>query len=238
MKDNMSADNDFNFTSPESEVKINVLMISPKYDSSTLITSRWMHDLYILLRDHPKIGIVGLFNWDSSVSKIMEVLKRNRFDLILYFGHGWKSGWLLNPLAPFRMKKLARAFKGTIIYTLACRSLENFGILTVENGARAYLGYDEDVYTTSNRLERNYLDDFQRIIFNEIMGLLGGNSVQEVFVEALREWEELLREYNRINLPSAAANFHYAYINQRAHGFVGDPDARLSGVEVDYFDEA
>ena len=153
---------------------------------------------------------------------------------VVYFGHGETDRWR-NGILPIVKLSQASVFRGaTIVYSMACESLSEFGRAVVSAGARAYIGNSEPVFGTAITKGINPARGFKAIWMNEVLNLVRGVDVENAVAFARQQWVEyaaMLGAAGEDPLVVAMARWNAAH-----HGYVGDGNARLPpqdfGVEV------
>lgn len=208
---------------PKPDAVVRMLLISPLHDVPTIQSWKMVYQVADLVEEHPKIYVKRLGGVWANHYTLVRHLQRNRYDLVCYFGHGKKGGWV-DPL--FRgvfADDILDLLKGSVVYTMACLSATDYGRHAVEKGAIAYIGNTEEVWAGFNTSERNYADDFARPHQNEILNLLSGVSLRACVDDAVLHWRQLADLYE--SDPALVQGAYYAEkarFNADHHVCLGD----------------
>ena len=143
-----------------------MLVIAPLHDIPTIASTKMAFQIFELLDDCPEIKLKYLNGIFATKPSIYNELHTHHYDFIVYFGHGRESEWVDGILMDAFTKEDPFAFKGSIVYTMACYSAKEFGEELVRHGTIAYIGNTETVFAGVPTFEERYDVDFTRIHHN------------------------------------------------------------------------
>lgn len=155
-------------------------------------------------------------------------------DTVIYTGHGEPDGFIL---ASDRKFKDPVVFRDKVVIALACYTAGKFGADVVRNGARAYVGFDDEfMFVMPRECLKKSCDPMKmeevKVFFmpwlNLIELLLDGWNV-ETAVNAVKELyetyaEQLLRKHDKTALAVSGLLMH----NARHLTLLGDGEARIA----------
>jgi hypothetical protein len=159
-----------------------LLITRPEHDDTTHFLSKWSSKA-IEKASEKGIKVLDLYHTKVTQENVESMLSKQNPRLVLLNGHGNEdtvTGYGDKPIITLTNAKL---LKGKIVYALSCCSAKELGKKSVEEGAEAYISYDDDfifVYEPNN-ISRPLLDDIAKLFLepsNElIISLIKGNPV-------------------------------------------------------------
>ncbi len=160
-----------------------LLVTRPKYDDTTYYLFHWTKKV-IKLADKKGIQILDLKEKRANRKEFESIMLKKQPLLIFLNGHGnvdrvtGQNGEIL-----IKTNDNEVLLKSKIVYALSCKSGKELGHKSIEKGAVAYIGYDDDFifYFEDNKVSKP-LDDKTAKLFIEpsnyvIESLLKGHSV-------------------------------------------------------------
>jgi len=172
-----------------------MLITRPNHDLTTNYLFYWSK-LIINSADKAKIAVVDLLKKRANYKEFNSVIKKIMPKLIVMNGHGNESvvtGYD-NEVLVDRLKNPEILF-GAIVYARSCKSAQKLGITSVDNGCRAYIGYDDDfVFSVEDGMSTRPLSDKTAELFlsssnKVVITLIKGGTVSE----ANQKSKEMLR---------------------------------------------
>jgi hypothetical protein len=158
-----------------------LLITRPFYD----LTTSYLNKFSLEVVKNAKIklrSVVDLNEKRANRKEFESVLKKVKPDLVIINGHGNSELVLGNSSSEVLVKVGENEYilKDTVVFSLSCSSAKKLGVSSIEAGASAYIGYNEDfifAYTEgySTRAEQDplaklFLDPTNRIANSLIEG--------------------------------------------------------------------
>lgn len=160
-----------------------ILITRPEHDDTTHFLSKWSFKAVEKALEKG-IPVLDLTREKASLSNVESMLSKQKPKLVLLNGHGSEDSVTGHGDKLIITLKNASLLKEKIVYALSCSSAKELGKKSVEEGAEAYIGYDDDfvfVYAPNN-LSRPLSDETAKLFFepsNElIVSLIKGNLVE------------------------------------------------------------
>ena len=121
-----------------------LLITRPKYDDTTHYLFYWAGKV----KETAEEKGVQVFNLDkkrASRKEVESILDKQKPSLVFFNGHG-NSDLITGQDGEVIIKAGDNEYllREKIVYAFSCKSARELGLNSVENGVRAYLGYDDD----------------------------------------------------------------------------------------------
>lgn len=201
-------------------IRMNMLIISTFHDFATYHSSHIAEQLKDLVDNIDGLYVRHIRGFLANSFVVTNALKHGRWDLIVYFGHGEHDQW--SNLIDIHNAGL---FKGAIVVAMSCSSMKELGVASIEHGAIAYIGNDQELWGALPEKIMNNAIYFARVWQEIVINLLRGHDVRSTVTISRGRWFQLYQFY------TSTGNHEYAeraLINYNGHGFVGDGGASLS----------
>jgi hypothetical protein len=160
-----------------------ILITRPEHDDTTYYLSRWSFQA-ITKASAKGIKVLDLHKNKASKSNVESMLAKQKPSLVLFNGHGSEDTVTGHNNELVITKNNSKLLKGKIIYALSCCSAKELGKNSVEEGAEAYVGYDDDfifVYEPT-KISRPLSDETAKLFLEPsnklVISLIKGNSVE------------------------------------------------------------
>jgi hypothetical protein len=196
----------------------NVLVIAPRYDDVTVVTSVWCERLVVDLQASGHAVDVRIRD-DAAIELATEVLQSSQ--LVIFFGHGDFDRLLGQPRQAGEIPRLLdlpsiAGFEGRPIYAVACNALATLGR---EYGDRFpdsfFIGYTKEfLFTQGSELE------FGQIANRAANALVEGGPPQSVVKNLITDWETL------------SDDFIFGELRHRPDAFIGAAIAAANAERV------
>ena len=176
-----------------------LLITRPEHDDTTHFLSKWSFKA-VEKASEKGITILDLHQAKATKDNVESMISKQNPKLILFNGHGSKdvvAGHKNEPIATFQNVSF---LKERIVYALSCCSAKELGKKSVDAGAEAYIGYDDDfvfVYEPTN-LSRPLVDKTARMFLepsNElIISLIKGAPAEIACTRAKDSFKENIQK--------------------------------------------
>ncbi len=170
------------------------LITRPEHDLTTRYLSKWSEGV-IDEAEKKHIECIDLNGGQANRERFIGTLEEKAPDFVFLNGHGNADIVYGHENTPLLVGS-DDSVKDKIIYARACKSAKRLGSQIIENGATAYIGYDEDfvfMYET-HAIGRPLEDETARLFLepsNQIaLSILEGQTVEE----AERQSQEKFRQ--------------------------------------------
>ncbi|MGH9463567.1 MAG: hypothetical protein ACRD1X_20375 [Vicinamibacteria bacterium] len=165
-------------------MNVTVLVTRPEHDAANRYLSKWTEKL-IKEISRRGITVIDLYGGRAVRKEVIGILEKRKPQLALLNGHGSASVVAGHDDEVVLQLGDKKAVEEKIIYARACKSAKELGPDAVAQGAKAYLGYDEDFVLMFNidKLSKP-LEDRTAALFLEpsnhvVASLLKGHSAGE-----------------------------------------------------------
>ena len=165
--------------------QVTFLVTRPEYDYTTRYISTWAQKVIKHARGKGHF-VLDLEGNRARKKEIESVIKKKNPSLIFLNGHGNDSivtgqdGEIL-----IEAGKNEAMLKGAIVYALSCRSAKVLGVASVQQGTRAYIGYEEDfIFMYNSEMRTRPAEDNTALLFldpsSQVMfSLLKGHNARD-----------------------------------------------------------
>jgi len=162
-----------------------LLITRPEHDDTTHYLSHWGKKA-IEQAESKGIKVLDLHKKRANKLEVVSMITKQRPGLIIFNGHGGDNvvgGDKKEPLIV--VEENEHLLKEKITYAISCRSAKKLGPKSVDSGARAYIGYDDDFifFYDPNKITRPLKDDTAKLFLepsNELIAsLVKGNATEE-----------------------------------------------------------
>ena len=210
-----------------------VLFTRPEHDVETTYMSRWNDEVVKKAREK------GMQTFDLKGSKAtkseFDKYLKNSPDLILFNGHGGSDRIMGHKNEVLvQANKDDALLKGKIVYALACAAGEQLGPSAEKQGAKAFIGYNQDFgwITDKNkecRPENDELANEFRDASNQVsVALIKGNTASDAFERSQSCFKEKMLKYSASNtLPEAEEMRFWLFWDKYSQVLLGDGQAHI-----------
>jgi len=163
-----------------------VLGIAPKFEEITSHSIKWFEKLVDEIKD--KVSVVELKEKEAVREKFEETIRKNDFDIIIFYDHGEADRLIGNDRRPVVDKKNIHLLKNKVLYTMACLSARELGKEHFKNNG-IFWGYDEEFVFTEEEEEL-----FERCANAGIKYVLQGYTWEEAYKKTIEEFNKAMKE--------------------------------------------
>jgi hypothetical protein len=211
---------------------MSLLITRPEHDFTTRYLSKWSEEI-ISEAEKKHIEVIDLDGEKAERTRFIETLEKKAPDFVFLNGHGSADVVGGQDNAPL-LTGSDEIVKDKIIYARACQSAKRLGPQTVENGAKAYVGYEEDfifMYEPA-QVSRPLNDETAKLFLepsNQIpLSILKGHSVEEAQERSKAKYQQNIEVlFSRKMTDEEQQILFYLSWNLRYQVCLGDKDAAL-----------
>jgi hypothetical protein len=149
------------------------VFIRPRFESVTEITFEEAQDAIDYLKDRAQ-SIIDLAVEDAVREKVEKTLKENPDANVAHYDHGNEKSWIGNDESAVVDLKNADLLSGRECYCDNCSSAKTLGVEAWKKGAKAYWGYKDVFYFTTDAKE-----EFMEFVNNGLKRRIDGFSWKE-----------------------------------------------------------
>lgn len=172
-----------------------ILIISPLQDPATVTSNLAVHEIMRYAATKWDLDIDYLPFLLANRWVLTSYLKKKKYDLIIYYGHGYpnniKGNHHWNSLLNSKNIKLVG---DTPMDVMACYTARDFGKQAINSGVKTYIGTTTAYWAAFNEKERCYLDDWINYTTIRAKMLMDGAT----FGEAFQAFQDRGRKYLNI----------------------------------------
>jgi hypothetical protein len=160
-----------------------LLITRPEHDLTTRYLSKWSDEI-VSEAEAKHFEVIDLKGEKANRERFIGTLEKKSSDFVFMNGHGNADIVGGHENAPL-LEASDTGVKDKIVYARACKSAKRLGPQAVENGATAYVGYDEDFIFMYETAEIGRpLQDKTAALFLEpsnqlALSILKGHSIEE-----------------------------------------------------------
>lgn len=165
---------------------------------------------------------------------ILSVINKMKPNFIMFNGHGnSKEICGHNDETVIKAGKNHKLLSSSIVYSLSCSSAQELGPVSVEDGAVAFIGYDDDfALGTDTRYETTPSRDKVAKLFLDpsnllVETLLKGNSIKVAMERCKTKMEENISQLRTSTEPEAADYLPWLFYNCMSLVAHGNKDATI-----------
>lgn len=166
-------------------MKKRLLITRPMHDDTTHYLSNWSNKALESACSHD-IQVLDMFQERANSKEVCSILQKQNPNLVIFNGHGDddKVAGHNNDIL-IQSGKNEELLKNKISYTISCRSGKTLGPKSVESGAKAYIGYDDDFifFYEPNKISRPLQDETAKLFLEApeklVSTLVKGKTVDE-----------------------------------------------------------
>ncbi len=203
------------------------LVTRPRHEDTTHYTFHWAGRT---VENAEKKGITVLDLHDDKATRknVESMIQKKRPSLIFFNGHGDEKtvfGHKEEPLV--EAGKNEGILKGSVTYAITCKSGKTLGPRSVEKGARAYIGYQDDfTFLYDKSLTATPLRDTTATLFLEpaqqpVLSLLKGRPVGEAVERTKDQFRKSIERALASMEPGIRSSLTYLFgdlLNLVSHG--------------------
>lgn len=211
-----------------------LIITRPEHDDTTYYLSNWSKK-ELEKADSKGIKVLDLHKQRANRKEVTSMILKQKPDLIIFNGHGDynivagnKNEFIII------LGENENLLKGSITYSISCKSAKILGPASIKIGARSYIGYDEDfIFVYDKKMISRPLKDATAKLFLEpsnelINSLLKGNSVGE---SCKRSKEFFSRNLKKILSSEAsqedAVLSRYVWWDMKHQCYLGNEEAKF-----------
>lgn len=205
-----------------------LLITRPEHDDTTHYLSNWSKEI-ITEAKSKGIDVLDLHKKRANKIEVTSMLSKQKPGLVIFNGHGGDNvvgGDQKEPLIIGGNNE--SLLKDKITYAISCKSAKKLGPKSINAGAKAYIGYDDDfifIYNP-NKITHPLKDDTAKLFLgpsNELtISLIKGNNVEESCKRSKQHFQEninkLLSSESTEQETSMARYLWWDMVHQVCHG--------------------
>lgn len=210
------------------------LITRPQHDKETSYLYSFSKAIVAIAKEDKQIRLTELAGNRANRENVEASFLTSDKTLAFFNGHGDEMIVFGHNDKPVLDQSNASLTKNKIVYALACSSLVGLGKLAIKEGARAYVGYEDEFMwvgdpsrSASPDKDKNSVP-FRRACHFLIHSLMGGLAVKEVIKRTRKEYKKLIRSYGTSGDDpfgdAQAIGFALSW-NMTCLDAVGDPNA-------------
>lgn len=210
------------------------LVTRPKYDYTTRYISTWAEKMVEWSREKGHF-VLDLEGKRACKKEFESIIESKRPSLIFLNGHGNDSvvtgqdGEIL-----VEAGKNNRMLGGAIVYALSCRSVKVLGAISVQQGTRAYIGYEEDfIFMYTSEVRTRPVEDKIAALFLEpsnqvVLSLLKGHNARDSQTNAKKAFMRTIQKLlNSQTSKEDTTTVRYLLWDMKNLGYRGDAEAAI-----------
>ncbi len=178
-----------------------LLITRPKHDISTSYLHSFAKDIIKIVKATRDIHVTDLEGDQATRNKMEKSLVEDNPRLVFLNGHGNRITVCGHRDEAVLDKENIILTKDKIVYALACDCLEELGVIAIEKGTVAFIGYKARFMIVTDPSRNNTPDKdksvlpFKRASFALINALVFGKTVSKAIDVTKREYEHAIRSY-------------------------------------------
>ncbi len=209
-----------------------MLITRPEHDDTTHYLSYWSKNS-IEIAQARGITVFDLSREKANRNKTEGILAKQNPKLVIFNGHGKEDAVRGHKNEPLIIAKQNETLlKEKITYAISCRSGKKLGPESIKQGAKAYLGYEEDfIFFYEPKKITEPLNDKTAELFLEpsseaILSLIKGNTVEEAEKRTKNMFKENMKKLLSSESTNADASMaRYLWWNMKHLSVYGDKTA-------------
>jgi len=177
------------------------LITRPQYDRETSYLYSFSKAIVQIAKEDKHIHLTELPGSKANRKNVESLLSTNRPTLAFFNGHGDDETVFGHNDKPVLDKANISLTKSKIVYALACNSLIKLGKLSINNGAKAYIGYKDEFMWVGDP-SRSAVPDkdknsapFRKVCHLLIYSLFKGEAVRYSIEKVKEEYKKLIKHY-------------------------------------------
>jgi len=183
-------------------MKSSFLLTRPDHDLTTEYLYFWSEAVLKSSREK-NILTIDLASKEANKRNFLSAVKKYRPSFVYFNGHGSPNtvtGFNNEPLITFADNE--KILKDRVAYALSCQSAKRLGKSCVADGARTYLGYDEDfIFVFDEEKEKDPLNDRVAENFIEpsntlVLSILAGKTTKEAYQNSQEEFNQKIVRFS------------------------------------------
>jgi len=162
-----------------------LLITRPEHDDTTHYLSNWSKEA-IEKAQAKGIKVFDLHKKRANKTEVVSMLSKQKPGLVIFNGHGGNNFIGGNKKEPLIVAgKNEHLLREKITYAVSCKSAKTLGPKSIDSGANAYIGYDDDfVFFYNPHMMTHPLKDDTAKLFLEpsnelVISLIKGNTTKE-----------------------------------------------------------
>ncbi|MFH0955278.1 MAG: hypothetical protein V1777_04200 [Candidatus Micrarchaeota archaeon] len=211
------------------------LVSRPEHEDTVFYLSVWSKEL-LDKAVQKGFQVLDCHREKASAKTVEAMLKNHLPELVLFNGHGSENAVFgHNNEVLVEKDRNDGLLKNKIVFSRSCRSADGLGPSAVQNGCRAFIGYEDDfafwIDHANSAIPLN--DKFARPFFkasNQVIhSLLSGNTALEANQRSKAVFDEEIKKFlGSAAPPEAEYILPLLYWNKINQVVVGDQNAKLS----------
>lgn len=183
-------------------MKSSFLLTRPDHDLTTKYLYFWSEVVLKASREK-NILTIDLASKEANKRNFLSAVKKYRPSFVYFNGHGSPNtvtGFNNEPLIAFADNE--KILKDRVAYALSCQSAKRLGKSCVADGAKTYLGYDEDfIFVFDEEKEEDPLNDKVAENFIEpsntlVLSILEGKTTGEAYQNSQEEFKQKIVRFS------------------------------------------
>ena len=206
-----------------------ILFTRPEHDDTTHYLSNWS-SVPLRLADKSGFKVIDLHRERANKDEAESIIKKQNPDFIVFNGHGSPDSVTGDKKEILiQVGKNEDVLKQKITYAIACSSAKELGPKSVEAGASAYIGYDDEFvfFYDPNKFSRPLSDQTAELFLEPsnrlVVSLIKGNTIKESITEAKKRFREnMIRLLSTASSPQDASMARYLWWDRQHLTFSGE----------------
>lgn len=177
------------------------LITRPRHDKETSYLHSFSKAIVQIVKEKRAIRLTELEGSKATRENIISSLSTSEKTLAFFNGHGNQETVFGHKDMPILDRENIELTKGKIVYALACDSLVTLGEQAVQEGAKAYIGYEDEFMwigdpktSATPDIDKNSAP-FRKVCHFLIHSLVEGTTVGDTIKKTKVEYEKLIETY-------------------------------------------
>ncbi|MFB6208792.1 MAG: hypothetical protein ABEJ56_01490 [Candidatus Nanohaloarchaea archaeon] len=212
-----------------------LLVTLPQYDKTTAYASAWSQKIISMANN---LGVKVLDIENPNRNNFESYIESNNADLMVLNGHGSTTCVEGEDEEPMLQKNDNEDLtKDKIVYARTCSSAKELGPSCVENGAKAYIGYEDkfNFIIQTKKTTKPLEDKVAELCLypsNQVpISLLKGKTAKEAYGRSQQEYQEALRDALTNYELDSGEIFKSVAWNMEVQKLSGDTEADIKQVQ-------
>jgi hypothetical protein len=176
-----------------------ILITRPNYDPVTAYLYYWASEVIDTAKGYSHV-VMELSGLKVNEKEFVGHIQKAKPKLVLLNGHGSETMITGHNREPLVTIDTAELLEDKITYALSCSAAKQLGPIAVKQGARAFIGYENDfTFTTARNREGNPAKDkraepFKNAVNIVSISLIEGNTVDGAYQRSQQRFHEEIRK--------------------------------------------
>ena len=212
-----------------------LLLTLPEHDDTTFYCTKWSEEILLPAADENQLHTIVLKKERANKKNLESIVAEKKPKLIFFNGHGG-SGEIRghDDEVLIKVGENEHLLTETIVHALSCSSASMLGPKSVEKGATAYAGYENDFFffSDTNKSARPLQDEIAKPFFDASLtlpqNLINGKTVREAFIKSQQSYDFWILYYRTHGeLLESPQNLLALMWDKMSQTFHGDKEATI-----------